>query len=78
MPSAIDDQVVDFYYALFDHVFSDPFRSGISKRLRRDGVIGKVQESARAASQSLIRFFLKRFALRILRCGLNSLDWPEN
>ena len=58
MPPSIDDQVVDFYYALFDRIFSEPFRLRIEQRLKRDAVIRQVQDSAGAASQSLTRFFL--------------------
>ncbi|MGH8056424.1 MAG: hypothetical protein ACREOH_04210, partial [Candidatus Entotheonellia bacterium] len=58
MRAPIVDQVVDFYYALFDQIFSEPFRSRIAERLRRDAVIRQAQDSAGAASQSLTRFFL--------------------
>jgi len=58
MRAPIVDQVVDFYYAFFDQIFSEPFRSRIAERLRRDAVIRQVQDSAGAASQSLTRFFL--------------------
>ncbi len=56
----IDDQVVDFYYVLFDRIFSEPFRSRIADRVKRDGVIRQVEDSAAAASQSLTRFFLNQ------------------
>lgn len=55
---AIVDKVVDFYYALFDRIFSEPFRLRIPERLKRDAVIRQIQDSAGAASQSLTRFFL--------------------
>ena len=58
MPAAITDQVVDFYYKLFDQIFSEPFRSRITERLKRDAVIRQVEDAAGAASQSLTRFFL--------------------
>jgi hypothetical protein len=58
MNTPIVDQVVGFYYALFDRIFSVPFRPRIPERLKRDAVIRQVQDSAGAASQSLTRFFL--------------------
>lgn len=58
MHPPIVDQVVDFYYGLFDRIFSEPFRPRIAERLKRDAVIRQVQDSAGAASQSLTRFFL--------------------
>jgi hypothetical protein len=58
MPTSIVDQVVDFYYALFDRIFSEPFRPRIAERLKRDAVLRQIQDSAGAASQSLTRFFL--------------------
>lgn len=58
MPTPIVDQVVDFYYALFESVFSEPFRPRVAERLRRDAVTRQVAESAAAASQSLTRFFV--------------------
>jgi hypothetical protein len=57
MPPSIEDQVVDFYYALFDRIFSESFRLRIDQRLKRDAVMRQVQDSAGAASQSLTRFF---------------------
>jgi len=58
VPTSIVDQVVDFYYTLFDRIFSEPFRARITERLKRDAVIRQIQDSAGAASQSLTRFFL--------------------
>lgn len=58
MPTPIVDQVVDFYYALFNRIFCETFRLRISERLKRDAVLRQVQDSASAASQSLTRFFL--------------------
>lgn len=58
--SSIDEQVIDFYYELFDHIFTQPFRPKIKERLRRDAVIRQVQEAAGAASQALARFFLSQ------------------
>jgi len=60
MPDLIVDQVIDFYYVLFEHIFAAPFQSRITDRLRRDAVVRQVQESAGAASQSLTRFFLNQ------------------
>jgi NACHT domain len=58
MPTSIVDQVVDFYYALFDRIFSEPFGPRIADRLKRDAVLRQIQDSGGAASQSLTRFFL--------------------
>jgi len=60
MSNSIDEQVVDFYYELFNDIFSEPFKSRIQERLKRDAVLRQVQESAGAASQSLTRFFLNQ------------------
>ena len=57
MPALIEDQVIDFYYALFDCLFSSPFQAEITQRLRRDAVSRQVQDTAGASSQSLTRFF---------------------
>ncbi len=57
MHGPIDDQMVDFFQKLFDTIFSEPFRSRIEQRLRRNQVIRQVEEAADAASQSLTRFF---------------------
>ena len=57
MYAPIDEQVIDFYHALFERVFSEPFRPRINDRLKRNAVIRQVEESADAASQSLTRFF---------------------
>ena len=54
---AIGDQVVDFYYRLFDGVFTAPFRLLIVDRLKRDHMARAVQEAAGAASQAVTRFF---------------------
>jgi len=75
---SVQDQVIDFYYTLFDEIFSIPFKARIKDRLKRDAVIREVQGSAGAASQSLTRFFLnerlgKKDVMRILR-GLNKLS----
>ncbi len=56
----IVDQVVDFYHDLFDRIFSQTFSPLITERLKRNGVIRQVQESADAASQSLTQFFLNQ------------------
>lgn len=55
---SVEDQVVDFYYGLFDRVFTQPFRARIGERLRRDAVARQVQASAAAASRSLVRFLV--------------------
>jgi hypothetical protein len=54
----IDEQVIEFYNALFDRIFSQPFQPQIARRLRRNAVLRQVEEAADAASQSLTRFFL--------------------
>ena len=56
--SSIDEQVIDFYYELFDRIFTQPFRPTIKERLRRDAVSRQIEEAAGAASQALARFFL--------------------
>ena len=58
MPSPIDEQVVDFFDALFGAIFSEPFSERIPERLKQRAVVRDVEESADAASQSLTRFFL--------------------
>lgn len=58
MSASIEDQVVDFYYSLFETIFTEPFRSKIPERLKRDAVTRQVQDAAGAASQSLTRFLL--------------------
>jgi hypothetical protein len=60
MPAAIDDQVIDFYQNLFDHMFSEPFRPLIPERRRRNAVEREINSAADAASQSLTRFFLNQ------------------
>ncbi len=57
MPLSIADQVIDYYQSLFDKIFSETFRPLIAERLKRNAVERQIQESADAASQSLIRFF---------------------
>ncbi len=52
-----DDDVIDFYDSLFDRIFSVPFRAQIAGRLKAKVVLRQVEESADAASQSLIRLF---------------------
>ena len=53
----IEDQVIEFYYDLFDRIFTQPFSQQIAQRLKRDAVKRQVEESAGAASQSLTLFF---------------------
>ncbi|MEE8501453.1 MAG: NACHT domain-containing protein, partial [Kiloniellales bacterium] len=53
----LDDAVIDFYDSLFDRIFSVPFRARIADRLKAKAVLRQVEESADAASQSLIRLF---------------------
>jgi len=54
----IEEQVVEFYYGLFDAVFSQRFRPEISRRIQRDAVIRQVEECAAAASQTMTRLFV--------------------
>ena len=54
----IDEQAIEFYNALFNRIFSQPFQLQITQRLRRNAVLRQVAEAADAASQSLTRFFL--------------------
>ena len=37
MSAQVTDLVVDFYYAMFDRIFSQPFGRLIAERLKRDG-----------------------------------------
>jgi NACHT domain len=57
MPASIDDRVLDFYGNLFDQLFSEPFRTIILERRRRNVVIRQVEDATDAASSSLTRFF---------------------
>lgn len=54
----ITDRVVDGFSALFDRIFSIPFRSSIRQTLKRKEVLRQVEQAADAASQSLTRLFL--------------------
>ncbi|KOP24520.1 hypothetical protein AMR41_20565 [Hapalosiphon sp. MRB220] len=60
MPSSVDDRVLDFYSELFEHIFSEPFRTRISERRRFNEVNRQVEATADAASSSLSRFFLNQ------------------
>ncbi len=53
----LDDEVINFYDSLFSKIFSEPFRAQIANRLKEKAVLRQVEESADAASQSLIRLF---------------------
>ncbi len=64
---SVEDQVVDFYYSLFETIFTEPFRSKIPERLKRDAITRQVQDAAGAASQSLTRFLLDAALRQILR-----------
>jgi energy-coupling factor transporter ATP-binding protein EcfA2 len=54
------DQVLDFYYDLFDGVFGNRFAPEISNRIKRDQMRDRVKTAARAASESLIRYLQRR------------------
>ncbi len=56
----VDEQVIDFFHALFTRVFSEPFGPLMPQRLKRNAVIRQVEESADAASQSLTRLFVNQ------------------
>ncbi|MFB3133250.1 MAG: hypothetical protein ACE10K_12080, partial [Rhodothermales bacterium] len=58
MLPSIEDQVVEFFNALFERIFSERFRPRIAQRIKRNAVLRQVQEAADAASQSLTRFLL--------------------
>lgn len=58
MLPSIEDQVVEFFNALFERIFSERFRPRIAQRIKRNAVVRQVQEAADAASQSLTRFLL--------------------
>lgn len=57
METSIGDQVGEYFETLFDRIFGEPFRAKITERLRRKAVLRHVDESADAASQSLVRLF---------------------
>lgn len=54
----ITEQVIGFFTAHFERIFSDPFRLAIPEILRRKAVLRQVDESADAASQSLTRLLI--------------------
>ncbi|OGG43663.1 MAG: hypothetical protein A3F84_25785 [Candidatus Handelsmanbacteria bacterium RIFCSPLOWO2_12_FULL_64_10] len=60
MYPAIDEQVVSFYNALFENIFSEPFRPQITQLIKRRTVERQVQEASDAASQSLTRFLVNQ------------------
>ncbi len=53
----LDDAVIVFYDSLFGRIFSEPFRARIADLSKERAVVRQVEESADAASQSLIRLF---------------------
>ena len=56
MSVSVEDQVVEFFAALFESIFSEPFRAGIAEKRKSRAVLRQVDEAADAASQSLCRF----------------------
>jgi hypothetical protein len=75
MPGPIDDQMVDFFQALFNAIFSEPFRVRIKERLKRNQVIRQIEEAADAASQSLTRFLRnEQLTEAQVECVLGSLS----
>ena len=56
MSVPVEDQVVELFAALFESIFSAPFRAGIVEKRKSRAVIRQVDEAADAASQSLSRF----------------------
>jgi len=57
MESTVADVVVDFYYAIFGHIFTSRFSPEIEDRLKRDDMRREIERCAGAASRSLTRFF---------------------
>ena len=57
MPDRIDEQVLEFYYQLFDRLFSEPFAAEILDFRRRGEVERQVAATAAAASESMTLFF---------------------
>jgi hypothetical protein len=55
MQPTTDDQVVDFFYNLFDRIFATPFRPQITERLRRDAVMRQIQETNSSTSFTATR-----------------------
>lgn len=60
MANSVDDQVVEFYYDLFEGVFWNNLKTQIDDLRRRRAVRRALEESADASSQSLSRFLLNR------------------
>ena len=69
MSVPVEDQVVELFAALFESIFSAPFRAGIAEKRKSRAVIRQVDEAADAASQSLSRF-LKNEKLPASRLAL--------
>ena len=46
MASPIEEQVIDFYGALFDRIFAGPLQSQVTQLVRRRAVTRQIQESA--------------------------------
>ena len=57
---ALVDQVLDYYYDLFDGVFANRFGPEIPDRIKRDQMTDRVKTAGRAASESLIRYLQRR------------------
>lgn len=53
----LEDDVINFYGALFGQIFYEPFRGLITGRLKQKEVLRRVDESADAAAGSLTRLF---------------------
>lgn len=60
MQLPVEEQVVQFYRALFERIFSKPFAGEIERPLDRGRVTRRIEELADAASQSLTFFFASR------------------
>ncbi|GAB6042664.1 NACHT domain-containing protein [Endothiovibrio diazotrophicus] len=56
LPS-VEDQVVDYYQALYETLFHAPFADEIRARIQRNAVRRQVESAADAASRALTRFF---------------------
>ncbi len=67
MYAPIDEQVIDFYHALFERVFSEPFRPRINDRLKRNALLeraiaerAKQQTKPKKKSKSTTKVTMKK------------------
>jgi hypothetical protein len=74
MPTAVLDQVMDFYENLFKDLFTTPFSTEIRERRKRNEVSRRVEALADAASQSTVRMLTnQRVSEMDVTCILNDL-----